>query len=179
MKVLALCPDELPDNANTLVNYYPTSPEFAGKFVNSFCKALIIEEAHTIAFGRDFGKDETNCFIFNRINEHRRTIFKNNGADWVICLNDLVTIGPTGNCITIITHPMHLNADDIERFSRSMTTSLPGDWSASNFSEFASRYEDEISFYREENLKLKDKISRLNRELDVKELLSTNGCEDT
>ena len=175
MRVLVLCPDKLPGNANPLFNYYPTSPAFAGRFVDSFCKALLIEEAHTIAFGRDFDKDETNCFIFNRINEHRRAMFKNNGADWAICLSDLVILGSTGNCITIITHPMHLNTDDIEKFSKSMVTGLPGDWSVSYFSEFASRYEDEISFYREENLKLKVKVSRLSRELDAKDLLTTNG----
>lgn len=163
MKILVLCQDNRPKHANPYVNYFPVSLEFAGKFANAFCKALLIEDAHTIAFGRDFGKDETNCFIFNRVNEHRRTMFKNNGADWVICLSNLVTIGPTGNCMTIITHPTHLNADDIEKFSKSMTASLPEGWSASCFSEFSSRYEDEIFHYMEENAKLKALLAELHK----------------
>lgn len=39
MKVLVLYPDELPDNANPLVNYYPTSPAFAGRFIDNIANS--------------------------------------------------------------------------------------------------------------------------------------------
>lgn len=170
MRVLVLCPDRRPENANPEVSYYPISPTFAGTFVDAFCKALDVIEAHTIAFGRDFEKDETNVFIFNRVNEYRRAMFKNNGADWVICLESLMVNGPSGNYITIISEPMYISGNDTKQLLTTMTQSLPGSWNSAYFSEFSYRFEDEIAYYREENFRLKDKISKLNRELDMKKI---------
>lgn len=170
MRVLVLCPDTRPENANENVNFFPVSPEFAGKFVDAFCNAMLIEEAHDIAFSRDFKNDETNIFIFNRVNEYRRAMFKNNGADWVICLESLMVNGPSGNCITIISEPMYISGNDTKQLLTAMAKSLPGSWNTAYFSEFSYRFEDEIAYYREENFRLKDKISKLNRELDMKKL---------
>ena len=170
MRVLVLCPDTRPKNANENVNFFPVSPEFAGKFVDAFCEVMLIEEAHDIAFSRDFKNDETNIFIFNRINEHRRAMFRNNGADWVICLANLMGCDQDGRCMTVISQPMFINPDETRSALKKIAKELPGNWNLALFSDFASRFEDEIAFYRDENFRLKERIDNLNKELDRKEM---------